>query len=104
MNGSTWGKSYPGGFQEIRGDTFQGGKAEYQYPEKNGWISFDWYNKQGFQLENLILRKHFCLLENIKPSLIHTSNCQTMAPIYAMFYTSTDDGDVAGDTYKILST
>ncbi|HAK77106.1 MAG TPA: hypothetical protein DCR35_02420 [Runella sp.] len=103
INGKVWGESYSGGFQEIRGDTFQGGNAENQCPEESHSISFDWFNKQGFHRENLILRK-IPLLSGKHQVIPNPSKCKMTDPIYAMFYTSTDDGDVLGDIYTILPT
>jgi hypothetical protein len=103
MNGKEWGQSYPGGFQEIRGDTFQGGNAEDQCPEENYWISFDWFNKQGFHRENLILKK-IPLMPGKYKVIPYSSKCQMIDPIYAIFFTSIDDGDVLGDIYAILPT
>lgn len=103
MNGKVWGQNYPNGFQEIRGDTFQGGNAENQCLEESHSISFDWFNKQGFHRENLILRK-IPLLSGKYKVIPNPSKCKMTDPIYAMFYTSTDDGDVLGDIYTILPT
>jgi hypothetical protein len=103
MNGKAWGQSYPEGFQEIRADTFQGGNAEDQCPEESHWISFDWYNNKGFHRENLILRK-IPLVAGKYKVIPNPSQCKMTDPVYAMFYTSIDDGDVLGDSYRILST
>jgi hypothetical protein len=103
MNGKEWGQSYPGGFQEIRGNTFQGGKAEDQCPEENYWIRLEWYNKQGFNREELFLKKVPLKVGKYKV-IPFTPNCQMTDPVYAIFFTSIDDGDVLGDTYTILPT
>lgn len=103
MNGKVWGQSYPNGFQEIRGHTTSGGTNINQCPEESYWILLEWYNKQGFNREELFLKK--IPLKAGKYKVIpFTPNCQMTDPIYAIFYTSIDDGDVLGDTYNLLPT
>ena len=101
VNGKQWNKTYNNAYQATYA---QEGTYASAIPCKTyTTLASDLYNEDTYLRQTFIFIKLFLKKGRYKIIPFLNGYCDDKDPVYANFYTWTSDGDVFGDSYKVLA-